>query len=69
MNRAVCAVGPDDDIAEAAGRMMRAGVHRLLVLDGPRLLGIVTATDIVRAVADHRLTPRPERGRHAAAAG
>lgn len=61
MTRSVCAVGPDDDVAEAARRMMRAGVHRLLVLDGHRLLGILAATDLVRAVADYRLIPGQQR--------
>jgi CBS domain-containing protein len=30
--------------------MTRAGVHRVLVLDGDRLVGILSAVDIVRAV-------------------
>ncbi len=49
--RAIVAVGTDTEVAEAARMMTEASVHRLLVLDGNDLAGIVSATDIVRAVA------------------
>jgi predicted transcriptional regulator len=55
MNRSVCSIGPDADAAEAAAYMLRAGVHRLLVTDESELVGIITTTDIVRAVAEQRL--------------
>jgi CBS domain-containing protein len=35
--------------------MIRAGVHRLLVTRDLVLVGIVTATDILRAVAERRI--------------
>jgi CBS-domain-containing membrane protein len=45
-------VSPGTTLAEAAGLMDRAGVGSLLVLDGERLIGIVTDRDIaLRAVA------------------
>jgi CBS-domain-containing membrane protein len=45
-------VSPGTTLAEAAGQMDRAGVGSLLVLDGDRLVGIVTDRDIaLRAVA------------------
>jgi CBS domain-containing protein len=55
MSQALCSVTPGSDVYEAAGYMDRAGVHRLLVLEGRKLVGILTSRDIVRAVAQHRL--------------
>lgn len=51
-------VTPDATVPEAAERMRRAGVHRVLVVDGDRLAGILSAFDVARAVADGRLTIR-----------
>jgi CBS domain-containing protein len=53
MTRALASVDVGASLREAATRMISAGVHRLLVLDEGRLAGIVSATDIVRAVARH----------------
>ena len=54
----LCALAPDVPVTAAADYMRRAGVHRILVMDGNRLLGIVSTMDIARAVADGRLTTR-----------
>jgi CBS domain-containing protein len=35
--------------------MIRAGVHRLIVMQEGRLVGILSSLDIVRAVAQRRL--------------
>jgi len=43
-------VSADDDLATAAG-LMRDGARRLPVVDGDGLVGIVTVTDVVRAIA------------------
>jgi CBS domain-containing protein len=48
-------IAPDADVREAADVMKRARIHRMLVLDGGRLAGIVTTTDLMRAVAESRL--------------
>jgi CBS domain-containing protein len=62
MTRAVCSIVSSADVYAAADYMVRAGVHRLLVMDGDRLAGILSSIDIVRAVALHRLvTAAPER--------
>jgi CBS domain-containing protein len=43
--------------ADRAAQIMREeGVHRMPVLDGDRLVGIVSTVDFVRAVADRRLS-------------
>lgn len=55
MTRHVEALSGDADLATAARRMLRARVHRLLVTDQDRLIGVVSASDFVRAVADRRL--------------
>ncbi len=52
----LCALAPDVAVTAAADYMRRAGVHRLLVVQDDRLLGVVSTMDIARAVADNRLT-------------
>jgi CIC family chloride channel protein len=44
-------VGPDEDVREAARQMLYADVHRLFVAEGDKVIGIISTTDIVRAVA------------------
>jgi CBS domain-containing protein len=58
MTRKVCALPPTADVSAAADYMRTANVHRVLVVDGGRLVGIVSASDITRAVADHRIVER-----------
>jgi CBS domain-containing protein len=55
MTPSVCAVGPEDDLADVARYMVRRKIHRALVMEGERLVGILTTTDIVRAVAERRV--------------
>jgi CBS domain-containing protein len=52
------AVPPDTTVFAAAELMGRSGVHRLLVQGDDGLLGIVSAMDITRAVAEHKLVTR-----------
>jgi CBS domain-containing protein len=58
MTREVCALSPNTAVTAAADYMQRANIHRLLVLSGATLEGIVTTMDITRAVAEHKLTTR-----------
>ncbi len=46
------------DTAAAAELMNRKGIHRVLVTDGDSLVGLVSALDIARAAADHKLAVR-----------
>lgn len=55
MTRDVISRPSSTTVRQAAGYMLESGVHRLLVIDDGRLQGIVTNTDIVRAVAEGRL--------------
>lgn len=58
MNPAVCRLTPDTPVERAADYMREAGIHRVLVMDGEQLIGLVSTTDIAAAVADHKLTAR-----------
>lgn len=51
MSPAILAVRPDEPIQRAVELMAFEGVHRLLVLDGDRLAGIVTSMDVLRELA------------------
>lgn len=55
MTRSVHALPSTASVADAAEQMNTAGVHRLLVVDDGRLVGIITSTDVARAVAEHGL--------------
>jgi CBS domain-containing protein len=52
MTRELLAVAPDDPLPEVARLMRDRRVHRVLVLDAGRLVGIVSSFDVVRAVAE-----------------
>lgn len=58
MSRNVRSLGPNVDTIAAADLMTRMKIHRVLVLEEGKLLGIVTAMDIARAAADQRLVTR-----------
>ena len=55
MSRGVRWVAPGTSVAVAAAYMLKHRIHRAVVLDGGKLAGIVTATDVMRAVAEHRI--------------
>ncbi len=48
-------IAPGDDIRDAARQMLYADVHRIFVVKGGQVVGIISTTDIVRAVATGRL--------------
>src|SRR5215218_4256586 len=51
MSRDLLSVEPGDRIAEVAQRMAERNIGAVLVLDGGRLVGIMTERDLMRAVA------------------
>lgn len=55
MTRDVVSQPSNTTVKKAARYMLEAGIHRVLVIDRGVLQGIVTTTDIVRAVAEGRL--------------
>ena len=48
-------IGPDATIREAAQQLLYADVHRLFVVDGDRLVGVISTTDLVRALANGQI--------------
>ncbi len=52
MTPSVVAVAPDATLDEVASTLVEHGVHRVLVTDGGSLLGILSALDLVRLIAD-----------------
>lgn len=58
MTRTIAALPPETPIATAARFLIARNIHRVLVVDGEGLLGVLTVTDLVRAIADGRLVPR-----------
>jgi CBS domain-containing protein len=59
MRTPVISVGPETSVAEAAERMVEAGVHAVPVVDEEeRVLGLVTTTDVIRSL----LHGAPRRG-------
>jgi CBS domain-containing protein len=55
MTRGVVSQPSNASVKKAAQYMLDAGIHRILVIDAGELKGIITTTDIVRAVAEGRL--------------
>jgi len=51
MTAAVISIPADATIVEAAQRMLQLGVHRLLVIHGDQLSGVVSTVDLLRAFA------------------
>ena len=49
---------PDTFVTVAADYLRREKIHRVLVMTGRQLLGVVTTSDITNAVADGKLTAR-----------
>jgi predicted transcriptional regulator len=57
MSRQLFKVAPDQPLRFVAQTMVDNHIHRVLVTDDDRLLGLVTALDLVRLVATGRLKP------------
>lgn len=48
-------VSPDADVREAAQQMLYAEIHRLFVVETDRVVGVISTSDIMRAVANGQL--------------
>lgn len=55
MTRGVHGLPPGAKVRDAAAYMLEHGIHRVLVLEKGKLIGMVTTTDVVRAVAERGL--------------
>lgn len=58
MTRKVHSLPPDGTVDEAASLMSEKQIHRIMVMDEGVPVGIISALDVARAVAEHRLKAR-----------
>lgn len=56
MTRTVTALGREASVREAAELMLKAHVHRILVIEDGRLVGLVSTTDVLKAVSQHGIS-------------
>jgi Zn-dependent protease/CBS domain-containing protein len=54
-------VSEDDELIDAAGELSEGDIHRALVVDGDRFVGLLSATDVARALEIRRAGGRPLR--------
>ncbi len=52
-------VAEDDELIDAAGELAEQDVNRALVLDGERLVGLLSITDVARALEVRGTSRRP----------
>ena len=58
MTRKVQSLSPECSVDEAAALMGTRQIHRVLVMHEGSLVGIVTTSDVAKAVAEHRISNR-----------
>jgi len=58
MSTDLVTVKADQPIAEVARTLAARGIHRVLVADAGRLLGLISSLDVVQLVGDGRLVER-----------
>jgi len=51
--KAATTISPETQLRAAAETMVESGIEALLVVQGEKLLGLVTRTDLLRALARH----------------
>jgi CBS domain-containing protein len=51
MTRDVQSVAPDTAVGEVARTMLDEHIHRVMVVDGAELVGIITSTDLIALIA------------------
>jgi Zn-dependent protease/CBS domain-containing protein len=57
-------VSPDDELTDAAAELSEGDIHRALVVDGDRFVGLLSATDVARALELRRAGARLSRTRN-----
>ena len=60
MTGIVVSVGPDATAAEIARVMRAQRIHRVLVIDGKELLGVITTFDLLAALEATEPAPQPQ---------
>ncbi|MBK6615367.1 DUF294 nucleotidyltransferase-like domain-containing protein [Ottowia sp.] len=54
-NYQLVAVRPDDQVGDALALMLRHGIHRVVVRDGERILGVLESLDVFSFLSNHSL--------------
>ena len=57
MTHELITASPEDSVRDVAATLLARRVHRLPVVEGSRLVGIVTSMDLVRLFAEERVRP------------
>ena len=60
MSHRVVSVAAKDPIRDVASFMVEGQIHRVPVVEGDRLVGLLTSTDLVRAIAEGKLIESSE---------
>ncbi|TFG29761.1 CBS domain-containing protein [Candidatus Thorarchaeota archaeon] len=55
MTTPVVTIGPDADLGQVIGLMSKTGRHRVPVIEGNDIIGIVSASDVIRVLATMKL--------------
>ncbi|MCK4566376.1 MAG: CBS domain-containing protein [Candidatus Thorarchaeota archaeon] len=55
MTTPVVTIGPDAELGQAIGLMNQTGKHRIPVIEGNDIIGMVSSTDIIRVLATMKL--------------
>lgn len=53
MSEKVVTADEDESAGELAARMLEAGIHRLIILKRKAVVGLVSSTDLLRALAEY----------------
>lgn len=60
MAEALVTVSPDTPVEEVARKMVDRHVHRVLVTEGDKVVGLISALDLARLIADGTVLVAPE---------
>lgn len=58
MTRDAIALSPNDSVLAAAEIMRQRAIHRILVIDDEKLVGILSTLDLARAVAEQKISKK-----------
>ena len=56
MRATIVSVGKDDAIGDAARKMVDQHIHRVFVMEGDALVGVLSTKDVLAAIRDKRVT-------------
>lgn len=57
MTRTLISASPDENVAAVARLLAAHRIHRILIVEDWRLEGVLSSTDLIRAIAEERLVP------------